>query len=109
MKRDYKIDVYDAMLRVCNDRKSAHLKDDDSDYPSCTMYAFNNQWWVVIYLPKNSLRTACHECVHGAMSLLDVLGVKPSFDEQEPVAWLTDFMFSKCQDFLARTEKCQNQ
>lgn len=101
MKRDYKIDVYDAMLRVCNDRKSAHLKDDDSDYPSCTMYAFNNRWWIVIYLPKNSLRNACHECVHGSMSLLDVLGVKPSFDQQEPVAWLTDFMFSKCQDFLA--------
>lgn len=101
MKRDYKIDVYDAMLRVCNDRKSAHLKEDDNDYPSCTMYAFNKQWWVVIYLPTNSLRTACHESVHGAMSLLDVLGMKPSFDEQEPVAWLTDFIFSKCQCFFA--------
>lgn len=98
--RDYNIDVYDAKLRVCNDRKSAKLGDKDKDYPSTAIYGFNGKWWVIIYLPNDSLRTACHESVHGAMSLLDVLGVKPSFDEQEPVAWLTDYIFNCCHRFL---------
>lgn len=100
MKRDYKIDVYDAMLRVCNDRKSAHLGDADNDYPSCAIYSSNKKWWVIIYLPNKSLRAACHESVHGAMSLLDTIGCKASFDDQEPVAWLTDFIFAHCQRFF---------
>lgn len=98
--RDYNIDVYDAKLRICNDRKSARLSEDDPGYANCAIYGFNGKWWVIIYLPTDSLRTACHESAHGAMSLLDVLGVKPSFDEQEPVAWLTDYIFSRCLSFF---------
>ncbi|MDP5205452.1 hypothetical protein ORI99_00105 [Alishewanella sp. SMS9] len=98
--RDYNIDVYDAKLRICNDRKSAKLDNDDPDHSSCAIYGFDGKWWVIIYLTNDSLRTACHESVHGAMSLLDVLGVKPSFDDQEPVAWLTDYIFSRCQCFF---------
>lgn len=105
MKIDSKIDVYGAMLRVCNDKKSAHLSNDDSDCPSCSIYAFNKKWWVVIYLPDKSIRSACHESVHGAMSLLDCVGVKPSFDEQEPVAWLADYIFSKCEHFINKAYK----
>lgn len=103
--RDYNIDVYDAKLRICNDRKSAKLGDSENDYPSCAIYASGNKWWVIIYLPTDSLRTACHESVHGAMSLLDVLGLKPSFDDQEPVAWLADYIFSRCMEFIERTKK----
>jgi hypothetical protein len=100
MKRDYKIDVYGAMLRIANDKKSAHSEDDENDSPSCAIYGSGYTWWVVIYLPDKCLRKACHESVHGALSLLDVIGHKNHNQDQEPVAYLTDFIFSKCQDFI---------
>lgn len=105
MKKDCNIDVYSAKLRICNDKKSAKLGDNESNCPCCAIYGFNGVWWVIIYLPNNSLRDACHESVHGAMSLLDAVGSKPSFDDQEPVAWLTDYIFSKCQSFLEAAHK----
>lgn len=105
MKRDYKIDVYDAMLRIANDKKSAHNEDSENNSPCCALYGFNDKWWIVVYLPDDCLRKACHESVHGALSLLDVIGHKNHSQDQEPVAYLTDFIFSKCQDFLARIPK----
>lgn len=102
MKRDYKIDVYDAKLRIANDKKSAMCEDSESDSPCCSIYAFNSKWWIVIYLPDKSLRKACHESVHGAASLLECLGAKITDGTQEPLAWLTDYIFSKCQDFIER-------
>lgn len=102
MNRDYKIDVYDAKLRITNDRLKAKLGEDESRSPCCAIYGFNHKWWVIIYLPDKCLRKACHESVHGALSLLDVVGHKNHSQEQEPVAYLTDFIFSKCQDFIER-------
>jgi hypothetical protein len=101
MKRDYKIDVYDAMLRIGNDKKSTHNQDNEVGSPNCATYAFDGKWWIVIYLPESCLRTACHESVHGALSLLDAIGHKNNSQDQEPVAYLTDYIFSKCQDFIS--------
>lgn len=105
MKRDYKIDVYDAKLRISNDKKQAKLSDEESNSPCCAIYGFNDKWWVIIYLPDKCLRKACHESVHGALSLLDVIGHKNHSQDQEPVAYLTDFIFSKCQDFIEGLSK----
>lgn len=105
MKRDYKIDVYDARLRIANDRKSAHLEESENNSPCCSLYAFNGKWWVVIYLPEKCLRTACHEAVHGALSLLEAIGHVNNSKDQEPLAYLTDYIFSKCQDFIERLPK----
>lgn len=102
MKRDYKIDVYDAMLRIANDKKSAHIDDVDNNSPCCSIYAFNKKWWVVIYLPDKCLRTACHESVHGSLSLLEAVGHLNHSKDQEPTAYLADYIFSKCQDFISR-------
>ena len=102
MKRDYKIDVYDARLRIANDKKSAYCEDNENDSPCCSIYGHNKKWWVVIYLPDTCLRKACHESVHGAASLLDTIGLDISAKDQEALAWLTDYIFSKCQDFIAR-------
>ena len=105
MKKDCKIDVYDAKLRVTNDRKQAKLGADESNSPCCAIYGFNDKWWVIIYLPDKCLRKACHESVHGALSLLDVVGHKNHSQDQEPVAYLADFIFSKCQDFIEGLSK----
>ena len=102
MKRDYKIDVYGAMLRIANDKKSAHNEDTEHNSPCCAIYGFNNTWWVIIYLPDKSLRNACHESVHGALSLLEAIGHVNHSKDQEPVAYLADYIFSKCQDFIEK-------
>lgn len=102
MKRQYKIDVYDALLIIANDRKSAMMEDEYPEGPNCSLWAHNHKWAIVIYLPDNCLRKACHESVHGAIDLLCEIGYKLDRGNQEPVAWLTDFIFSKCQDFIMR-------
>lgn len=101
MKRDYKIDVYDSMLRVTDDKWLAKLDGDHPDHvAACHLLGYKKKWWVMIYLPEPDLRAACHESVHGAFDLLSQIGVNIDRENQEPLAWLADFIFSKCQLFI---------
>ena len=102
MKKRYNIDVYDAFLMVSNDNKNLMDETPEHNMPFCRMGVLNKKWCIVIYLPNPCLRTACHESVHGAVGLMEKLGIPITADNQESIAWLTDYIFSKCQDFIAR-------
>lgn len=102
MKRHYKIDVYDSILTVANSKRYAETRHITYENACTSIGGKNDKWNIVIYLPKKCLRTACHESVHGAFSLLDKLSCSIDVDNQEPLAWLTDYIFSCCQDFMRR-------
>lgn len=103
MLRRYKIDVYDAILTITDDPTVKEVgKDLDFPSPMCILGVYKQQWNPVIYLPRGNLREAVHESVHAAVTLLDKLWVKVDVDNQEAVAYLTDFIFSKCYDFIER-------
>lgn len=103
-KRTYKIDVYDSLLTISNDHDAIDLDPDYKEVDCCMIGTRRGKFDVVIYLTSPCLRTACHESVHAAYSLLDKLSVNIDNDNQEPLAWLTDYVFSKCQDFIDRTK-----
>jgi len=42
----------------------------------------------------------CHECVHAAWRVLDLVGVKVGFDNQEPLAYLAGWISRKVNNFM---------
>lgn len=49
-----------------------------------------------IYLTELNLKTLCHESLHLAYMLLDVVGVRHDLDNHEILAYLLDFIFGEC-------------
>lgn len=107
MKRDYKIDVYDSILTISDSYNEIKMSKEWENIACCLIGKKSEKFNVVIYLPKPCLRTACHESVHAAYSLLDRLSVNIDAKNQEPLAWLTDYIFSCCQRFITEQEKQQ--
>ena len=55
---------------------------------------------IIMVVTSNSLPLIVHECVHAAIFLLDLVGISVSPEEQEPVAYLTEYIFkSYCKKF----------
>lgn len=46
------------------------------------------------------LNTLVHECLHVAWDILDDKGVMCSVDNQEPLAYLTDYIFDKTVKYI---------
>lgn len=101
MHRDYKLDIFEAVIRVTDEVAKTH-HDPGEETPSsfCVMMGHNKKWYLMIYLKNDCPRTACHESVHAAVELLAEIGVKYDRDNHEILAWTTDFIFGKCMEFL---------
>lgn len=50
---------------------------------------------VVLIVGDKSPRTLCHESVHAAWEILRYVGVDSDIDNQEPLAYLTDWIFNE--------------
>lgn len=49
---------------------------------------------------NENLTTLHHECIHAASYLLSSRGVKADFDNDEPLTYMSQFIFSKCVKHL---------
>lgn len=48
---------------------------------------------VVVIVSDNSSRTMCHESIHAAWEVLRYAGVDSNVNNQEPLAYLTDWIY----------------
>ena len=109
MKVKYDIDIYSRTLYIMNSfkqfnktRKDLGLEHQPYDQPCCYMY----RSCFYIYVPKGScLSSAVHECVHVAIDMLDSIHWKIDPDNQEPLAWLVDYIFRCYLDFQQKGRK----
>ena len=109
--KTYGIDVYSARLRITNnimklknDPEGKGLNPKEKN-PCCWLTGVNGKFEAQVYLPNTCYQSACHESVHVAFDLLHRIGHSPSVNEQEPLAWLTDYVFSCCLDYFKHLER----
>jgi hypothetical protein len=58
-------------------------------------------FFMAIHNPQTNLGTVVHEALHVSMYILDYVGAAPSVDNQEVLAYLTQYIFEKyCEMFL---------
>jgi hypothetical protein len=72
-------------------------------YRSCLgLSGRHKQKGLVIGVFDGELATLVHECVHGAIDILERSSVDPCSSNAEPLAYLTDWLFSVGVKYLKR-------
>jgi hypothetical protein len=49
--------------------------------------------WTAPSSGKDKIQTILHECIHAAIRTLEARGIKTTGDNQEPLAYLTEYLF----------------
>lgn len=105
------VPIYDCGLVVTNDYEhgSRYLKRKfgiEVEYHPCAGCVLEfccqatGSKIVVLYLNNASLQVLAHESVHAAWAVLNGVGAKVSYKNQEPLAYLTDWVFEKTRTAL---------
>lgn len=103
--KEVEVPLYDQTLIITNDfekllkhlaRKYKIIWDYDPVGQAGFVTKFENPDTgasLIILCSINDLQTITHECVHAAWGVLETVGIEVSFENQEPLAYLTDWIF----------------
>lgn len=109
---EFNIDIYSYKVRFFVDEAEfSKYTNFDRDEIYCATTYVNGQG-VNIFVPDTSpsytdpdfLRCLSHEATHGAIHILTVTGVNFDFDNQEPLCYLQDYIFSECYRRILKKE-----
>lgn len=102
------IDMLDAELNVCSIEDSEkyvskYFGYDNFEYEKeydGSVHEFTNKElglhkWLVILPKEIHLRTLVHECIHAAFRVCEYKGITIVMDNQEPLAYLSDYLFAE--------------
>lgn len=99
------IDVYACkiLVVVTDDREKTYKKHNikpTNGLASCYIKPVGSKYLCLLRFDKNSIspNLITHECVHAAIHILDCVGVKLDPDNDEPLAYLVTYLFSKTMD-----------
>jgi len=79
-----------------NGRTERHREMDTCDGVAGVLVTEDDVAHWFIYLESCNLRTLCHEALHVAYMMLDLVGIEHNVDNHEALAYLTDFIFGEC-------------
>lgn len=121
MKRIHKdcwyisVPIYEQGLYLCTTPESKEklyksLEMEYTYYPAAGSVAplydeGTGQYSTVMEIHEHTEQTLVHECVHAAWYILDNAGVEVTADNQEPLAYLTDWLYSQCRSFAVSNEE----
>lgn len=88
---------------LCTFKREIKIRD---GYGGVTIeFEFENRYGIYIWLDEDiksnyNLKNLHHEIIHAAGMILDRAGVHASFDNDEPLTYLSSWLFGKCLEKL---------
>ncbi len=87
-------------------KKYDFLEDDGNDLAFTQQCLINNNKSIIIAMnPKHSeftLGIAAHECLHAVNMIFDTIGVIPTFDNDEPQAYLLEYLLNEVYPLIKK-------
>ena len=93
-----RIEVYNTVAEVGYKNEDEVKAGCEYDYNKRLMklgFDFNKHWWH---------GTVAHECLHAAHRILDILGVKPDYDNDETECYTLEYIVDKVTDIVIKYE-----
>jgi len=111
-KKEIKIPIYTGTLVLINTDSVKKLQkiiknwgNDKDIYATSTYFDLKGKHGYGIVLNFNNKTdlthgTIAHECYHICSIIMDIHGIKPDFNNDEPMAYLVDWLVDQCYIFF---------